>query len=1130
MKLRMSSLLRFQKRAAEAEPPEVRPLLRKRWFLLLLVLALFLPFAVQEPHSHDGFTPGHAAEALFSGRSAIVAAHLAMLPFLLLLFPALRWLGPMGPDWRGLALLLTSPLVVVLAHSLSAQIPALSCHLLALGLLVEGERRRSAAFGLLSAVPAAAAMLLDGSASRILIPIGVLAWLLGVGWRRILLIAALSALPVALLQLLTELAQGDTQFYLAMSSPRPRSLDAIPPQRSWTQGRLAVLAALGCLPMAAALVVLGLRMRGRAGAALLFGITLGLICPLPRLGLRLQLALWSAAGCFALLLVAGETLRIWWDAPRRGAHGAASAALWTSWFWLEALFAVAGSIDAASDTLPMVPPLAFLAAAAWQRLALGSRLFGLAVAANVVFAFALSAADFEETEVHARALGLLDELPAAGGRTFVMGQWSVQALRQAGLRHLDQDQWLRPGDRILRSSRIPTEPWQLNPRVFEGIELERTRHFPIAARWPLRLNDPTRQAGFWGSGAGPLPIALSRGPVEEFEIYEVRPLPPFLRATAEVAARLETRVGPAPPGGAMPRLGLVRLADGVPRAVVGLHPPAVLSFDLGPGSGLLYLGLALHPEASSGDGAYVKAYVESADGATRTLLLEGKATDSRWTILQEGLAIPPEGARLLLAAETGPAGDPAADWLCVRLEWIGEKAPEVRRARVSFEEVRPILAAPSAVVLLTVDTLRADAVSFAGSTVPATPFLDRLTRRSAVFGSAYAASSWTPPSMASLFTSLYLSSHGIVMGALAGIEQVQGIVLPESFLTLAEALNQAGYTTIGVSANRHLSPILGYAQGFDLFEVAPFVDAEQVNIRVRSQLQKRFGPNWRQSWKQGKTFLWIHYFDPHAPYIAREPWIDLYAPGWRNEPAAATTGLMIPELDKLFQASPDRQRFARTLRGLYDSEVSYLDRQLADLWDDLGLDDENVLLVFTADHGEEFAEHGGLGHGFRLYEELIHVPFFVHWPKALPSGRCVDAPASLVDVFPTLVELLGLEPQPGLQGQSLASLLRGYPAIGRRPVLAEIRPPAPWLHAYREGPWKLIQNQMPPYGVHLFDLSRDPGEITSLAAQYPGEVHRLAAAMNAWRSTMPPPPEIETVGIEDEQLREQLEGLGYVGP
>jgi hypothetical protein len=71
---------------------------------------------------------------------------------------------------------------------------------------------------------------------------------------------------------------------------------------------------------------------------------------------------------------------------------------------------------------------------------------------------------------------------------------------------------------------------------------------------------------------------------------------------------------------------------------------------------------------------------------------------------------------------------------------------------------------------------------------------------------------------------------------------------------------------------------------------------------------------------------------------------------------------------------------------------------------------------------------------------------------------------------------------------------------------------------------------MPPYGVHLFDLSRDPGEITSLAAQYPGEVHRLAAAMNAWRSTMPPPPEIETVGIEDEQLREQLEGLGYVGP
>lgn len=192
--------------------------------------------------------------------------------------------------------------------------------------------------------------------------------------------------------------------------------------------------------------------------------------------------------------------------------------------------------------------------------------------------------------------------------------------------------------------------------------------------------------------------------------------------------------------------------------------------------------------------------------------------------------------------------------------------------------------APAAVVLITIDTLRADYVSFLGHERQTTPFLDGLARRGVSFTASYAASSWTVPSMASLFSGLWPSSHGVVSGRIdaatgaAGQQRVSlQPVLPSSLFTLAESFQQAGYLTIGVPSNLHLAAHLGFAQGFDYYGPADFKPADRVNRQVVSLLREAFGGDWRAGWREGKTFLWIHYFDPHDPYQPRQPWASRYA-------------------------------------------------------------------------------------------------------------------------------------------------------------------------------------------------------------------------------------------------------------
>jgi len=326
-------------------------------------------------------------------------------------------------------------------------------------------------------------------------------------------------------------------------------------------------------------------------------------------------------------------------------------------------------------------------------------------------------------------------------------------------------------------------------------------------------------------------------------------------------------------------------------------------------------------------------------------------------------------------------------------------------ALAACRDKAPSTGSPRAIVLVTIDTLRADHVSFNGYAEPTTPFLDGLARRGVVFKQAYAPSSWTPLSMASLFTSLYPTSHGVAYKKFSDRAGRSQPLLHQSVTTLAERLKAAGYRTIGVPSNPLLRSQLGFAQGFDQYAMdTRFPNATQVNTITRRKLREAFGPDYRTAWKKEKVFLWIHYIDPHEPHHPYTPWVESRAPELLKPFPRNPAGMDRFELGKTFL--PLEPTGARHLQVLYDSEILRTDDGLKELWRELEPEDD-VLLVVTSDHGDEFGEHGALGHAVTLYEEVLRVPLMIRWPARLSGVNQIDIPVSLLDVMPTVLELAG---------------------------------------------------------------------------------------------------------------------------
>ncbi len=466
------------------------------------------------------------------------------------------------------------------------------------------------------------------------------------------------------------------------------------------------------------------------------------------------------------------------------------------------------------------------------------------------------------------------------------------------------------------------------------------------------------------------------------------------------------------------------------------------------------------------------------------------------------------------------------------------------------------------VLLVVIDTLRADRLPFYGCERDSAPFLGELAKQSRVFESAWSAAPWTVPAMASLMTSVYPFQHGLVDGFdiwAPEEELAESPVnkLPGELETVPELFKSRGYRTFGVSANVMVGFELGFDGGFDRFVSLRDMDAATVNATLSGWREEILDPGATEPW-----FVYLHYFDPHDNYNQREPWFDvegLEAPDLDSASRFARFRAEIrleekedPEYaEELARMSehfieraegekpPEEAPSAAIDRMLaaYDSEIRYLDEYLRELFAQLD-PNGNAAVIVTADHGEEFLDHGEFGHGQSLYNELVRVPLLLHLPGPdHPTGR-VSAHVSTMDVLPTCRELLGAPPSPRDQGRSLLGARRA----DRTVCSARLNWSAPASEddadgaapeeefAVVSGRDKLVFSDAGNRSVYrLFDLAEDPGERTSHAGtraarvlELRAELDRLARELPRWERTF-------GSWLIDDAIRAHMRGTGYAG-
>jgi len=404
------------------------------------------------------------------------------------------------------------------------------------------------------------------------------------------------------------------------------------------------------------------------------------------------------------------------------------------------------------------------------------------------------------------------------------------------------------------------------------------------------------------------------------------------------------------------------------------------------------------------------------------------------------------------------------------------------------------------IVLVVIDTLRADHLPFYGYSKETAPFLSQLAAQGVVFEKAYAASSWTSPATASIFTSLYPFQHGVTMGLLLQkrLIDVNPSVkinrIPEGLTTLPEVLRMNGYRTFGVSDNINISFHQGFGQGFDrLLEFShrggPFIN-EQI-----LQMEKEILAG-------GKYFLYVHYNDPHRPYK-----------------------IQLGEDEESGDRLTDK-------KAIYDKEVALVDHCIKGLFDKFGWS-KNTLLIITADHGEEMNEKRRYGHGKSLFNTVIHVPLLFYYPHGrLFGGKRLTANVSTMDILPTLLSFLDFPRMKGLSGQDLKPEVKGATKSSSDRFIfshlqVEMTSRGDILQKaclYREH--KYIYKS--PDKHLLFDLNEDPGERRNRFADDRKMGRRLAANLFAYEKDSPRY-NAAYVDIElDNKTLEQLRTLGYV--
>ena len=427
------------------------------------------------------------------------------------------------------------------------------------------------------------------------------------------------------------------------------------------------------------------------------------------------------------------------------------------------------------------------------------------------------------------------------------------------------------------------------------------------------------------------------------------------------------------------------------------------------------------------------------------------------------------------------------------------------------------------VVLISVDTLRADALSAYGGVVW-TPTFQRLADQGAVFEHAFAPTPATAPSHATLFTGQEVQRHGVLRN---------GESLPDTAMTLAESFRERGYQTAAFVSSYVLDPRFGWGQGFDHFDAvlpatgstlgkeAPYPGAFWAAQRFEG-FDRRANATTRAAigWVEQTTepfFLFVHYFDPHAPYVPPETFAERAADTRFTLEGRDVKGLSPTQLEKLVRQ--------------YHGEVLYVDDSLAALLDAVDRrTGDTALVVVTADHGEGLGQHRWLEHATNLYDEQIHVPLMVRWPGEVPAGRRIATPVGLIDVAPTVLELAGIESTAPRDGRSLAASIRGSVEPPPRPTLGVRRlvdDPPGWGPGVklpvRDDRWKYVFSSDEPH--ELYDLAADPGEQHNVAGSQTERASAMREMIEKHVAALPRPH--EAAPLSDE-TRRALQALGYL--
>jgi arylsulfatase A-like enzyme/tetratricopeptide (TPR) repeat protein len=392
------------------------------------------------------------------------------------------------------------------------------------------------------------------------------------------------------------------------------------------------------------------------------------------------------------------------------------------------------------------------------------------------------------------------------------------------------------------------------------------------------------------------------------------------------------------------------------------------------------------------------------------------------------------------------------------------------------------------VLLITLDTTRADHLEPYGAEDVETPALSRLADNGIVFERAFATAPVTAPAHASLLTGLYPQRHGVLNNSTH--------YLPEEIPTLAEKLSEAGYRTAAFVSTVILERRYGLNQGFAVYDddirSSAASDERRMTVERPAGITTDRALAWLDALDGGESFfLWVHFYDPHIPYSPPSPWAERY---------------------------PGRS---------YDGEIAYMDSQIGRLLQHSRAAADDVIVMAIGDHGESLGDHGEKTHGLLVYDSTLRVPWIARIPGG-PAGVQIAAPISQVDLLPTIADLVSFDPEveiDALDGRSLLPLLRDQDWSSERLLFAESEVPFfayGWsrLRTIRHGAMKYIDAPV----EELYDLQHDPGELSNLATDRRADVERLAAEIGTWAAR---DDDADSMVAIDSETAEMLHALGY---